>query len=385
MKVVMLTRVASPFHIYGGMEKFVYYLSENLIKEGVDVTVVTSSNKSEVRKVNGIKYILIPPLVKYVHTSIPHSVRAAGLYFRYNLFNFAVAKRLKQRSFDVLHSYEMSAQRYLQFRNKSPTIVQAFDNELCKIEGWKRIFYYPSMQQLRYCMVNCDAIAAEGEFQIQEIMVLFGVNRRKIIIIPVGVDLSLAKESLETNYISREELGLSDNDFVLISVNRFSRVKGISYLVDAFRIVKSQVENAKLLLIGTGPEAGRIREQVCKLELTESVLHLGNLPESLLYNCYSLSDVYVSPTLHDDFIMGILEAMACGLPIISTGQSFVVHQGINGYVVSKKDPKGIASALLKMYDEDKCKVMGNMSRTIVKDYDWKIIARKAIKEYERLV
>ena len=73
------------------------------------------------------------------------------------------------------------------------------------------------------------------------------------------------------------------------------------------------------------------------------------------------------------------------MPIISTDQEFVVKHGINGYIVPQKDPRAIANAVVKLYDEHKCKIMGNMSREIIKQYDWRIIAKKAIGEYEKLM
>jgi glycosyltransferase involved in cell wall biosynthesis len=384
MKVVMLTRTLFPFHDYGGLEKFVYYLSKNLVREGVDVEIVTSSNKTETRKIGDFKYAFVPPLVGS-NPNFPHLIRAAHLYLSYNLFNVSAAKYLAAKKFDILHSYEMAAQRYLHLEKRSPTIVQAFNNEVCKAPGFKKFLWKPAMLQLKDCMVQCDTIASEGEFQNQEIIELFGVDKKKIIIIPVGVDLTSVERELETKTLSRKELGFSDKDLVLISVNRITAVKGINHLVDAFSIIKSEHENAKLLLIGSGSEESRIEKQVHDLKLTESVLHLKNVRESLLFSYYSQADVYVSPTLQDDFLIGILEAMACGLPIVSTGQSFLVHSGINGHVVPKKNPKAIADAVLKMRDKGECKTMGNMSREIVKDYDWKVIAKKAIKEYERLI
>jgi len=384
MKVVMLTRTVFPFHDYGGLEKFVYYLGKNLIKEGVDVEIVTSSNKTEARKEDGLKYTFVPPLVSS-SSNFPHLIRAGHLYLNYNLFNISAAKYLAKKKFDILHSYEMAAQRYLHLEKKSPTIVQAFNNEVCKAPGFKKFLWKPAMLQLKDCMVQCDAIASEGEFQNKEIVELFGVDEKKIIVIPVGVDLASVKKQLKIRALTREELGFSDKDLVLISVNRITAVKGVDYLVDAFSIIKSEHENAKLLLIGSGPEEGRIKKQVHNLKLTESVLHLRNVSESLLFNYYSQADVYVSPTLQDDFLIGILEAMACRLPIVSTGQSFLVHSGINGYVVPKKNAKAIADAVLKMYDKGECKKMGKMSQEIVKEYDWRVIASKAIKEYERLI
>jgi len=380
----MLTRAALPFHDYGGLEKFVYYLSKNLVNEGVDVEIVTSCHRNMTKKVDTLKYAFIPPLVNS-NPNVPHLIRAGQLYLRYNLFILSAAKYLVKRKFDVLHSYEMAAQKYLHFKERSPTIVQAFNNEVCKVDGYKKTLWTPAVSKLKDCMLRCDAVASEGTFQNEEIVRLFGVDRNKIIVIPVGVDLSLINEKLEKTRISRRELGLSSKDFVLISVNRLTSIKGINYLIEAFSIIKTRVEDAKLLLIGTGPEERRIEKQVYNLKLKESILHLKKVSESLLYACYSLADIYVSPTLQEDFIIGILEAMACGLPIISTGQSFLVHSRRNGYVVPKRNAKAIADAVLKVYDENTCSKMGKASQEIVKNYDWRVIARNTIREYERLI
>lgn len=385
MKVVMLSKSAFPFHVYGGLEKFVYYLGKNLVKEGVGVEIVTSSGRSEVRTVNGLKYTFIPPPLNSRPSNFPRLAKLAHSFFLYNLFNIAAARYLNKKKFDLLHSYERTSERYLHLKNRRPTIVQSFNNEICKFEGLEKVLVLPAVQQLRYCMTHCDAVASEGEFQIEEIVTLFGVNKEKIIVIPVGVDLRSINEGLEKNIITRKELGFDDNDFVLISVNRLSPVKGINYLLDSFSIVKAHIDSAKLLLIGTGPEEDRIKKHMQNLGVSESVVHVKDVSESLLYNYYRLADLYVSPTLQNDFIMSILEAMACGLPVVSTGQNFVVHYNRNGYIVPKRNAGAIAEAVLKIYDRNECKRMGDESRKIIKEYDWGIIAKKAIKEYERLM
>jgi len=78
--------------------------------------------------------------------------------------------------------------------------------------------------------------------------------------------------------------------------------------------------------------------------------------------------------------------MACGLPVVSVdSQEGAVQHGKNGYVVPQRDSNAIVDAVLKIYDKNQWKQMGNISKEIVKDYDWNIIAKKAIIEYEKLI
>jgi glycosyltransferase involved in cell wall biosynthesis len=376
-----------PFHTgYGGVEKYIYLLSKSLVKEGIDVEIVSTSanNKRESKIFENIKYTFVPPLIT---RRMPSPLRSY-------LFNLNLAKYLKKKDIDILHSYGCSAYTYLHFKKRVPTIIQLFlelytdpygidSIKRGRIE--KRIIDTLVKHLFKYCMIHADKIISQGDFQTEQIIKIFGVDRGKIFSLPIAVDISLIKEKKEEKEISRKDLGLFNDDFVLISVNRFTPNKGINYLVDAFNIIRQNLNNAKLILIGTGIEEGEIINKIRNYKLTDSIIHLKDVSENLLYNCYDLSDIFVSPTLQDDFIMGIQEAMVCGLPIVSTGQDFLVKDGVNGYVVPKRDPQAIADAVLKIYDNDELKKMGDMSQEMVKKCDMGIIAKIAIKEYEKLI
>ena len=385
MKVIIATKSVFHLHNYGGEPKYIYYLNKYLVEMGVDVEIIAPLNRTKKRMeiYEGIKYVFIPPMIDRRISAIWHL-----------LFSTNLAIHLRKKEFDILHSYEMIPYTYLHFKNRAPTIIQPFGLEpftnlshLKAIEEnvVKRIYVRHFLQHpWKYCITHADAVAIEGDFQTEQMERLFGVNKEKLFNLPVGVDISSIKERLEEKKVLRKDLGLNDDDFVLISVNRFDSDKGVNYLVDAFNIIKQNLNNAKLILVGTGHEEERIMNQVRNCKLNKDVIHLKNVPEDLLYYYYGLSDLYISPTLQDDFMMGILEAMVCGLPIVSTGQDFLVRSGANGFVVPKRDPQAIADAVLRIYDGDKYKVMGNVSRKMVKDYDMKIIAKTAIVEYEKL-
>ena len=388
MKVIMTGYRVYPFHGYGGLEKYPYYLSKYLLKEGINVKVVTplDKRKGKLTTYEDIKYLFLPPRT--------HSRKFVEA--REQLFNINLARYLKKEKFDVLHSFYHTAYIYLHFRNRVPTIAQPFGIEpftdpLCtRPKNFRRIYSDILVRHpLRYCMTHADAVASEGDFQIEEIL-KHGVKKEKIFDLPVGINLSFIKERLEVKKLSREDLGLSDKDFILLSVNRFGYDKGIDYLVDAFNILNQKIKNTKLILIGSVEDKGerglyqKIMNQVKIYKLTDNVVQLKNIAESRLYDYYAMSDVYISPTLQDDFIMSIQEAMACGLPVVTTGQEFLVKNGINGFVVPKRDPQSIADAVLKLYDKDKCQTMGKISKELAKDYGFESIAKKAIKAYENL-
>lgn len=368
---------------YYGFPKYFYLLAKYLAKQGIEVELVIDSEKGreKVKEVCGdVKTTVIRP-----------STGVGANVLRRSLYSMNVARYLRNKSFDILHTAATIPFAYLHIRNRAPTVFQPFGNEsftqqdVLPAKGLRQVFYRLLAQPVwRYCGVHADAIAAEGEFQIEELIEAYGVSRNKIFILPVGVDSVFIEEKLKARAIMREQLGLTSNDFVLLSVNTLNVAKGINYLVDAFYLVKQRLANARLIIIGTGPEETRIHDQIRAYQLTDSVIHLKNVPEAVLYDYYALSDLFVSPTLQKDFIMGILEAEVCGLPIVSTGQEWLVRQGQNGYVVPPRDAVTMAEAILNIYGRDR-KAMGIISQEIAKDYDFGAIAKLAIKQYQRLL
>jgi glycosyltransferase involved in cell wall biosynthesis len=118
------------------------------------------------------------------------------------------------------------------------------------------------------------------------------------------------------------------------------------------------------------------------------VLHFKNIPDKEMYQLYTLANISVTPTLYEGLPLVVLEAMAARKPIVASNVSEVpqvVKNGENGFLVEPANSKAIADAVLKIYDKNLIKKMGEKSRRIVKEYDWSIIAKKAINEYEGLI
>ncbi|MGB8707604.1 MAG: glycosyltransferase family 4 protein [Dehalococcoidia bacterium] len=380
MKVILACCGTS--HYYG-FPKYFYLLAKYLAKQGIEVELVIDSEKGreKVKEVCG-----------NVNTTIIRPSTGVGVNFlRRSLYSINVARYLRDKNFDILHTGGTIPFAYLHAKNRAPTVFQAFGNEsfthlnVLQMSSPMQMFYRLLAQPTwKYCGSHADVIAAEGEFQIEEMMEVYAVSRDKIFILPVGIDSAFIKQALDIRTVSREELGLTASDFTLLSVNTLDVVKGINYLIDAFYLVRQKLANARLIIIGAGPEETNIYNQIKAYQLADSIIHLKNVPEATLYDYYALSDLFVSPTLQKDFIMGILEAEVCGLPIVSTGQDWLIREGENGYVVPQKDPAAMADAILKIYKGNR-KTMGIASQKIAREYDFEAITKLAIKQYQKML
>jgi len=380
MKVVLTCNGSRRY--YGG-NKYFFFLAKYLIKEGIDVEVIVDSDEGR-GKLTEVCSTVRGTVIGPATGGKMNTVTSA-------LYSFRLARYLRDISFDILHTATTMSFFYLASSNRAPTVFQVFGNEgftdvdTLQARGLTKMYYQFLVQPAwRYCAARAAAIAAEGEFQIEEIAKTCRVSRDKIFVLPVGVYSSFIKERLKARKMTREQLGLTDKDFVLLSVSNLYPVKGVGYLIDAFRLVRQKLAEARLIIIGTGPEEQNMYNQIGAYQLMDSVIHLKNVPEVTLYDYYALSDLYVSPILQRDFIMGILEAEVCGLPIVSTGQEWLVKEGENGYVVPPRNPPAMAEAILKIYSGDR-EAMGITSQEIATDYDFEVTVKETVKLYQRLL
>ena len=153
---------------------------------------------------------------------------------------------------------------------------------------------------------------------------------------------------------SRKELGLSSRDFYLITIGRLIKRKDIDTMLKGLSMVKRK--NIKLLIVGDGPEKGRLEETASELNLEDRVSFLGYLDDTDKYRYLSCSDCYIMTSLHEGFGIVFMEAMHFGLPVISTdhgGQTDFLTNGENAILIEVGGEEACASAIELIYSDKK--------------------------------
>jgi glycosyltransferase involved in cell wall biosynthesis len=167
----------------------------------------------------------------------------------------------------------------------------------------------------------------------------------------------------------RNRLGVRGLTFVC--VGRLWVGKGVEFLIDAFAEVRRQVgeEAATLVLVGDGVDEWRIRRHAADVA-PDDIVFTGFLHSDVLPEIYAASDVFVFPTLGDPYGLVVLEAMAAGLPVISTSAageiSDRVEEGVNGFLVDAGSAEQLAARMLVLTrDEGLRRRMGAASASRV--------------------
>lgn len=215
-----------------------------------------------------------------------------------------------------------------------------------------------------------------------------GIPRSKIRLLYNDIQLErfdrknypLAKKSLLEKY------KISAETKILLLVHRLSPVrKTLIYLEPMLETFSKTVKNKWILFVaGGGSELPAAQELVKKLNLTDHVIFLGNIPNQQIAELYASVDVFVHPTYTEGFPRVLIEAMAAGLPIISTdagGTEELMGNLQAQYVVSKDQPYEFANKALELLiHSEQWRVLSQENKTIVHRFSTPTVADMYIRE-----
>jgi glycosyltransferase involved in cell wall biosynthesis len=202
---------------------------------------------------------------------------------------------------------------------------------------------------LRRAILGADRLVAVSD-ALRELALGFGADPARTSVIGNGIDLDrfhpVARDA------ARSELGLPDSARVLVSVGTLVERKGFHRVISCLPQLRARFPDLRFLVVGgAGPEGdigARLREQVRALGLETCVQFLGAMPPERLRIPLSAADVFVLATSYEGWANVLLEAMACGLPVVTTrvgGNEQVVPVPLAGCLVPFGDPPALAGAL----------------------------------------
>jgi len=365
MKILMLNYEFPP--LGGGAGNATYYLLKEFSKiKNLEIDLVTSS----------IDKFKIEQFAKNIKIHFLDISKKGNLHYQSNkdLLTYSIKakkyckKLIKEKNFDLIHAFFGIPCGYIAMKLGLPYIVS--------LRGSDVPFYNKRFEKLdkfifkklsKKIWKNSKATITNSQ-GLKE-LALESCPNQKISIIYNGVDI---------NEFKPLKIRKKNKKVVLISTGRLIKRKGYQYLIPAIKGL-----DIKLQLIGDG----NLKTELKKLanENKVDVKFLGKKKHKDLIKDLQKADVFILPSLNEGMSNSILEAMACGLPIITTntgGSKELIKE--NGFIVKKENIKELKNAVQNFIDNPRLiKQMGIKSRKIAEKMSWKEVAGGYMEVYEK--
>ena len=221
------------------------------------------------------------------------------------------------------YAWEQGVQRY--------GVGEVLDEFLKRKYSW-RVELFRKIQ--RWTARRAKKIIVPSEY-LKRVVTAWGIDAKKISVVYNAIDfadIGISKEE------ARAELGISGR--VLLSAGRLVPWKGFDVLIDMMPKLLAEFPDLKLIIVGDGPDRESLKRKAYSVKQSENIIFTGSLPKNKLLTCLRASDIFVLNTSYEGFSHQIPEAMAIGVPVITTkvgGNPEVITDGSDGFLVALDD------------------------------------------------
>jgi glycosyltransferase involved in cell wall biosynthesis len=359
-------------------------LVEGWVQGGHNVTVITSAygNLPEKEEINGVD-------VHRVQIFGRKKQNAANVISLLSYYPSAVRKGIQlfhKKPFDLIHTGFAIPSGPIGHR-----LARKFDvpNVLTLMGG---DVYDPSKtisphktpglkQTVRKMLIEADYVAGGSSEICDGAHKYYGVTRA-MEVIPFGIQPFKCRKS------DRSDYDISDDQFVMLTIGRLVRRKNIELLIDVVDMVRARL-NVLLLVMGDGPLYDSLQSQINEKGLNNHIRLLGRVSDEDKLAYLSISDIYVSTSMHEGFGLVFLEGMQCGLPIVCFdvgGQTDFLKDGITGFVVPLNDKTLFAEKISRILDDSVLrKEIGDFNQEHVKQYYVRNACKRYLEIFDRVI
>lgn len=280
---------------------------------------------------------------------------------------------------DIVHAHYASSYGLLgALSGFSPYIISVWGSD---------VFDFPNISFLHKMVIKYNLSKADKILSTSKVMAI-ETNKytdKEVVVTPFGIDLDKFKP-LEVNSL------FDKNDIVIGTVKTLEEKYGIEYLIKAFAVVKDKYKYLplKLLIVGAGSLSTALKELTYDLGIEKDTVFTGKIAHELVPVYDNMLSVSVSVSNSESFGVAVIEASACGKPVVVSdvgGLPEVVKDGITGIVVPPRNPQETAEAIEKLVlDDSMRKQMGAAGREhVAQFYDWNKNVEQMVDIYKDIL
>ena len=377
MKIVHIYK--DYFPVFGGIENYIRVLAEAQVSHGHDVTVLVNSltPRPDNLVINGVRLIKAGR-----HLNVQSAPISAT-------FPTLVSRHTAKADIVHLHApYPIGEACNLWFGRGKRTVM-SWHSDIVRQKNLLRV-YAPVLRQV---LAKVDRIIPASEaYARSSIWLQDKLNKCRIV--PYGIDAERFNDRRsEAAMALRQQLlapFLPAQPLLVLGVGRLRYYKGFDDVVRA--IARLNGMNIVAVIAGIGPMAAELKALSAQLGVADRVIFPGEPTDAELPLYFQAADVYAMPSTSraESFGIATLEAMACGLPAITTeigtATSWINQDGVTGFVVPPLNPEALAGAISNMKNEAERKRMSQAARArVLQEFTWQTMVERVQQVYNELL
>lgn len=382
MNILMLSDVFYPR--VNGVSTSTRTFIQSFLAQGHNVTLI-APNYPGVTYVKDIEIIRIPSIrLPFDPEDRLMSVKKIKL----------LGQTLRRRKFDIIHIQTPFAAyyggRFLARHLGIETVISYhtfFEAYFEKYLPWIPNHWLRALAR-NYSRKQCNEVdgVISPSHQMLEKLREYGVSTQATVI-PTGLSLEEFKQPCKNSF--RHDHDIPEDAFLLLYVGRVAYEKNIEFLLIILGLVRQHVECVTLLVAGEGPALTKLKKLAAKMNLDDAVMFIGYLDRhKALIDCYHASNVFVFASQTETQGLVLLEAMACGLPVVSTasmGSKDVLENG-QGCLIAPLKTQAFASRVISLYrNPGKARIIAERGRVYVRRWRTDVMAAKMLAFYRDML
>lgn len=276
-------------------------------------------------------------------------------------------KRLRKEKIDVLHIPHYNVPIF--YRGKMVVTIHDLTHLIFPEFLPNKFAYFYAKFMIWIALKKADKVITVSQNTKNDILKMFKVNPDKIEVIYNGVGEEFVKKDKEDIKYLYDKFNIPKDKKIIMYVGNLKPHKNLERLLEAYSQIENK-ENTCLMLVGKAFEKYNVlKDREIELGINNQVIHTGIVTQEELVDLYNLADLFVFPSLYEGFGLPILEALACGTPVICSNTSSMPEVG--GEVVEYFEPLDVKDIKDKIEKYNECNIDKEKVEKQLAKFSWK--------------
>jgi len=344
--------------------------------EDLRVDMLTSASKPGIKREKFSENITIHKVG--IHKKQLHFWRRIEVVEWLVKAGFHYRRLLREKDYDLAHAFFGFPTGWLCYRNagKLPYIISLRGSDVPGRHARLQLDYNILAPAFRAIWKKASAVVACSE----------GLKERALLFMP-SVPIDVIPNGVELDRFFPAETTQKSNMLRLLTVGRLSVTKRIEMLIDAVEILHRTACKLHFMIVGGGQMERQLRKIAAERELRDVIKITGRISSEKMPEVYRNNDIFISASMQEGMSNAMLEAMASGLPIVTTrceGLTELIDG--NGLIIEKDNIEEIAKAVKQLADNPELyKQMSTAARKQAEKFDWANVASSYIEQYRKII